>query len=186
MQDVLRRILDALTKAQIPYMFTGSFASSYHGTPRATQDLDIVISPTPEQLRVFSAALPQSEYYFDLEDALDALAHRKQFNVLDLISGWKVDFIIQKTRPFSHAEFDRRFQIEIEGMTIFLTSLEDIVLAKLEWAKPGQSERQIEDVAWILRSRMDELDRSYIDHWVEELGVHAEWNMATEKARLLS
>jgi len=73
-QDVLRRIVEALTQAGIPYMFTGSFASSYHGNPRATQDFDIVIAPTPGQLHVLSEILPQSDYYFDLEDALELKA----------------------------------------------------------------------------------------------------------------
>lgn len=32
-------------------MVTGSYASSARGTPRATNDLDIVIAPTRDQLR---------------------------------------------------------------------------------------------------------------------------------------
>jgi hypothetical protein len=35
--EVFRRILGAVESAGIPYMLTGSFASSYHGAPRATQ-----------------------------------------------------------------------------------------------------------------------------------------------------
>jgi hypothetical protein len=33
-----------------PYMLTGSLASSMYGIPRATNDIDVVISPTREQL----------------------------------------------------------------------------------------------------------------------------------------
>ena len=36
-----------LERARVPYMITGSVASSYHGEPRATRDLDIVIDPDP-------------------------------------------------------------------------------------------------------------------------------------------
>jgi hypothetical protein len=36
------RVIGALDRAGIRYMLTGSFASSYHGSPRATQDIDIV------------------------------------------------------------------------------------------------------------------------------------------------
>jgi len=39
-EDIFRRIAAALAEAGIPYMLTGSFASSYHGIPRATQDID--------------------------------------------------------------------------------------------------------------------------------------------------
>jgi hypothetical protein len=34
-------------------MLTGSFASGYHGAPRASQDIDIVIAPTLGALNVF-------------------------------------------------------------------------------------------------------------------------------------
>jgi len=48
------------------YMLTGSLASSVHGMPRASNDFDIVIAPTPEQLRVLKTLLPEPQYYFDL------------------------------------------------------------------------------------------------------------------------
>jgi hypothetical protein len=41
----LVRRLEALG---IPYMVAGSVASSHHGLPRATNDADIVVDPTPE------------------------------------------------------------------------------------------------------------------------------------------
>jgi hypothetical protein len=43
-RDLFARIIRALEQASIPYMLTGSFASSYHGMPRATQDVDIVVA----------------------------------------------------------------------------------------------------------------------------------------------
>src|SRR5258708_36691060 len=36
-RDVFRRIIAALDGAEIHHMLTGSFASSYHGSPRATK-----------------------------------------------------------------------------------------------------------------------------------------------------
>jgi len=47
--NIFQRIVAALEQAGIPYMLTGSFASSFHGTPRATQDIDFVIAPTADQ-----------------------------------------------------------------------------------------------------------------------------------------
>jgi hypothetical protein len=40
---LLARITAALDAAGVAYMLAGSFASTAHGQPRATQDLDIVI-----------------------------------------------------------------------------------------------------------------------------------------------
>ena len=38
-------------------MVTGSLASSYHGEPRATRDVDIVIDPTADGLARFVGAM---------------------------------------------------------------------------------------------------------------------------------
>src|SRR5688572_23695953 len=107
-QDLLGRITEALEAAGIPYMVTGSFASSHHGRPRATQDLDLVIAPTAEQLELFISSLSHPQYYVVRVTALEALRSEDQFNLIEKESGWKVDFIIRKSRPFSRVEFDRR------------------------------------------------------------------------------
>jgi hypothetical protein len=36
-------IARALNEAGIPFMLTGSLAAAYYGTPRATQDVDLII-----------------------------------------------------------------------------------------------------------------------------------------------
>lgn len=183
-QDVFRRIVDALDRAGIPYMLTGSFASSYHGVPRATQDIDIVIAPSSDQLWSFTRSLPKSEYYVDLNAALDALARESQFNVVDMTTGWKVDLIIRKSRPFSRAEFDRRAAADLHGLRLYVASAEDVIIAKLEWARIAGSQRQIEDCAGILRIRKDDLDRRYIENWVRELSLETEWEGACRRAAL--
>jgi hypothetical protein len=69
--EVLRRITATLHQAGIEYMLTGSFTSAYHGAPRSTQDIDVVINATPEQLRALVQALPEDDYV-DLTAALEA------------------------------------------------------------------------------------------------------------------
>ena len=77
-----------------------------------------------------------------------------QFNVIDLATGWKIDFIIRKSRPFSETEFERRSEVHFEGLRLHIAQPEDVIIAKLEWAKRASSERQIEDVAGILKSQI--------------------------------
>jgi hypothetical protein len=45
-------------------------------------------------------------------------------------------------------------------------------------AKQGGSDRQLEDVAGILRVRGPELDVVYIERWVAELGLAEQWRRA--------
>jgi hypothetical protein len=181
--NVFGRVIGALEQAGIPYMLTGSFASSFHGLPRATQDIDIVISPTADQIRSLIDLLPPAEYYADRDAALDAQRERGQFNVIDFATGWKVDLIIRKSRPFSQHEFDRREVVEFQGMNMAIASAEDVLIAKLEWAKLSASSRQIQDAAGILQVREGELDLDYIRKWVERLDVEDQWRAACAAAR---
>ena len=181
-EDIFRRVIDALERAGIPHMLTGSFASAFHGVPRATQDIDIVISPTADQLRALVRLFPASEYYVDEDAALDAHRRQGQFNVVDFTTGWKIDLIIRKSRPFSREEFDRRSVVDFHGMRLAIATAEDVLIAKLEWAKLGESQRQIEDAAGILRIRASELDRAYVHHWVGQLDLQVQWEAACRAA----
>ena len=49
-----------------------------------------------------------------------------------------------------------------------------MILSKLEWARLGASGRQIEDVRALLRIAGESVDRSYLERWVDQLGVRAE------------
>jgi len=182
--DVLRRITDALDRAGIQYMLTGSFASAYHGAPRSTQDIDFVIEASPEQLKTLIQSLPETQYYEDLTAALQAHRRQSMFNAIDLDSGWKVDFVLRKDRPFSKEEFSRRSQVTLHGVSIFVASAEDVIIAKLEWSELAQSQRQIEDVAAILKVRFDGLDKRYAEKWVEHLGLTKQWSDARRIAGL--
>jgi len=63
-----------------------------------------------------------------------------------LHTGWKVDCIIKKARPFSDSEFTRRQEVEIAGVTVNVASAEDTILAELEWSKDSRSAVQHSDV----------------------------------------
>jgi hypothetical protein len=176
--DVFARIKSALDSAGIPFMLSGSFASAAYGVPRSTQDIDFVIAATASQLRTLIQALPSDQYYADLDAALEAHERRSLFNVIDSATGWKIDFIIRKSRAFSEEEFGRRRLLDIEGTSLFVASAEDVIIAKLEWSKLSKSQRQLEDVAAILRVRFERLDHSYLEKWIAELGLRGEWKDA--------
>lgn len=176
--SVLSRIVQALQDAGVPYMLTGSFASSLHGAPRVTHDVDIVIAPTLGSLHQLLSQFPEDAYYVSKDAALQAYGSEGMFNVVDFDTGWKVDFIVRKSREFSQEEFERRHSAKIESTDVVVASAEDVVIAKLEWAKLGESERQLRDVASILSIRGSDLDLIYIDRWVERLDLVNQWSKA--------
>lgn len=180
--SVLGRTVAALDAAKIPFMVAGSFASTAHGLPRSTQDLDLVIDPASlSDLLCLVRAFPRSEYYVDEDAASDAYKRRGMFNVIDQVSGWKVDLILRKERPFSILEFSRRTPILLAGVPVFVATAEDTIVAKLEWSQLAYgSERQRRDVAGIVASVGDQLDRAYVERWVRDMGLEREWEISQQ------
>jgi hypothetical protein len=177
--EFLRRLVSMLDTAAVPYMLAGSFASAYHGTPRTTQDVDLVIDPGRETLDAFVSQALEAGYYVDRDHAHEALRQRRQFNVLDPRSGWKADLVVLKDRAFSREEFGRRKSATMFGADVFVASAEDTILSKLEWAARSGSERQLADVAGIVRLKGAILDRAYVERWARELGVLDLWQRLT-------
>ncbi len=183
-EGAIRRVLEALAISGVPYMLTGSFASAFHGAPRTTQDVDIVIAPTLGSLQKLVRQFPEEEYYVSRDAALQAYGAESLFNVIDLNSGWKIDFIIRKSRPFSLEEFERRHEADMLGTRLYIASAEDVILSKLEWAKMSSSERQVNDVAGILRTQGNALDLDYVERWIAALGLENQWTQAKAAAGL--
>lgn len=179
---LIHRITTSLEQAGITYMMAGSFVSSYFGAPRTTADIDFVVAATPDQIQKFLALLPQSDYYFDVDTAIDAARRHDMFNVLDTATGWKIDFIFQKQTAFGREELMRRVPGVIDGVQVFVATPEDVIIAKLNWAKMGGSLRQIEDVAGVLRVRGKAIDRPYIERWVKNLDLGSQWKDACRQA----
>jgi hypothetical protein len=175
---LLRAIVTTFQAIGIPYMVVGSFASTFHGEPRTTRDVDLVIDPSATQLDELLAALDPELYYVDPDVARDALRRRVMFNVIEMATAWKLDLIIRKARPFSIEELRRRETVTMLGTEVATATAEDTILAKLEWAKAGWSQRQLDDVAGILRVRGGSLDLAYLERWVGELGLDEQWRLA--------
>lgn len=175
-QEALLEVVRGLERLSIPYMVTGSFASSFHGRPRSTHDADIVIDPSAEQLRALVGQLVEAEFYVDADRAQDALARRLQFNAIEGRTNFKIDLIIRKDRPFSREELARRQRVELTpGLSVTLSTAEDTILSKLEWSKSGgRSEKQLSDAADVLAVN-PEVDRVYIERWANALGVLDLW-----------
>ena len=178
--DLLAAIADRLDAAGIPHMVVGSVAGSYHGEPRTTADIDIVIDPSAQALRDLVASLPQSEYYVDENAAIEAFQRRSSFNVIEHATGWKVDFLLRRDRPFSRMEFERRMPARVFGRETPVATAEDTIVAKLEWALAGESERQLRDVAGIIAVSGEGLYMPYLERWIGSLGLGEVWKRAQD------
>jgi len=99
------------------------------------------------------------------------LLGEQMFNVVHLETGFKVDLIVRKSRPFSRMEFSRRQPAFYLGANRWFATAEDTILAKLEWSKASGSERQFNDALNVAKLQKENLDQAYLENWAKELGV---------------
>ena len=177
----LRPIIEALDRAEVAHMLTGSLASSMHGIARTTADIDLVVDLDSAGLDRLIAHLDPQRHHVPHSFARQAVEQRSSFNVIDEATGWKVDLIVRRDRPFSRMEFARRERATVAGVPVFVATAEDSVLSKLEWARAGGSDRQLDDAANVLRVRQN-LDHSYLREWAGTLGVLDLLEVAFERA----
>lgn len=171
--QVLTTIATRFTEAGIPYMVTGSIASSHYAEPRFTRDIDIVVEMTQRDVpRVVQ--LLDDEFHVDEEAIGRAVARRGLVNVFHRQSFVKVDLIVRKETAYRREEFARRRVANIGNVSVAIVSPEDLILSKLVWIQESGSDVQRRDVARLVQS-VEALDRAYIERWAEELSVASLW-----------
>ncbi len=165
--NILKLTCQRLDKAGIPYMLTGSFASNFYAVPRMTRNIDIVIaiqeSDVSELYRLF-----KEDFYINKDSISEAITYLTMFNAIHNDSVFKIDFIIRKSNLYRNLEFQRRCQIQLDGIQIWIVAPEDLIISKLFWSKDSFSEIQVNDVRNLFAS-IKNLDREYIKEWVEKL-----------------
>jgi hypothetical protein len=150
-------------------MLSGSVALSIYTLPRATRDFDFVVHLQQKDIDDLLARFREG-YYCDKDAVKEAIMHHSMFNIIDHASGFKADFIILKNEPFRKTEFERRLEIEFEGMPVNVVSAEDLLLSKLIWIQELQSAVQMEDIRNL--STKKDLDWKYIDSWIKSLNLN--------------
>ena len=176
-----------LERLDVSYLVAGSLASSVHGEPRATNDIDIVADLTPEHVRPLLAALG-AEHYVGPDAVRDAVERGGSFNVIELATAVKVDVFVAGDDPFDAERLSTRQRAMIwtePPLEVFLDTAEHTVLRKLEWYRRGGevSERQWRDVLGVLRVQGGRLDGAQLEAWAERLRVHDLLARALQEAR---
>ena len=182
--DIALRVARALDRIGVAYFLGGSLASSLQGEPRATNDIDVVIELSEEQVGAFARALGP-DFEVDEEALRRAARARASDNVFFLPWATKIDLFIVGSAPFDRSELERRRWVEVRpGVGLYVKSAEDSVLRKLLWFQMGgeASSNHWRDVVELLRVGGGTLDASYLASWAPRLGVDKLLGQAQDEA----
>jgi hypothetical protein len=167
----------ALDDFGIPYVVGGSLASSLHGEPRLTNDVDFVVRLESRHVGPLVQRL-EPDFYVS-EDAVRrtiADSGPASFNVIHMSMAVKVD-LFPAADALDDQRLSRRRTVDInqggDPVLLNIDTADDIVLRKLDWYRKGgeTSERQWRDVIGVLRAQGSGIDVAYLRKWSGILGI---------------
>ncbi|MEN4012936.1 MAG: hypothetical protein ROW48_12955 [Bellilinea sp.] len=183
---LLKKVIQTLVHLEIPYMITGSIASSLQGEPRSTHDIDIVVAIHHAGAKKLLTAFTQPDYYLDEASICDAINREGMFNLIDVDSGDKVDFWLLTAEEFDRVRFVRKMSVRFMDIELLVSTPEDTILAKLRWAKlSGGSEKQFTDALRVYEVQYGGLDLDYLRHWAKKLDVESLWKKLQDAAETI-
>jgi hypothetical protein len=171
-------VVDALSQLGVDYQIGGSVASSAHGTPRSTLDVDLVANLRIQHADPLCAIL-RPDFYAEPELVRHAIHHRSCVNFLHLASGYKVDVFVVRDSDYDRLAFTRFVEKGLagdpSGRLFRIATAEDILLRKMLWYRAGDesSDRQWQDILGVLRVQMEALDHAYLFKWATKLGLES-------------
>ncbi|MFN0277314.1 MAG: DUF6036 family nucleotidyltransferase [Pyrinomonadaceae bacterium] len=171
MIETLRDFVKIADNLRIKYMVTGSFAMSAFGEIRTTRDVDIVVQLSEKHILPLTKAFDQP-YYINESSIRRALDNRSMFNIVNSEWGTKIDCIIQKDTDFARQSFERRRRVVVSEIPFWTTTKEDLIVAKLNWARDTHSEMQIRDIANLTSN---EYDAGYVRRWIDRMELTEIW-----------
>lgn len=175
--ELLRYTVLVLDRVGIPYAIVGSFASGIWGEPRFTQDIDILIQLSVEQVKQLCDEFPNSDFYVSKSAAQEAVTQCGQFNVIHPASGNKIDFMIAGDGDWPAQQLERRRQLQVfPDHTASVAAPEDVILGKLIYYHEGGSDKHLRDIAGILQISGNLVDRDYTAKFASELGLCNIWH----------
>ena len=164
--DLLAYVCSALEHHNIPYMLSDGVAMSTYSVPRFTRDIDLVVDLQIEDANTLQQ-LFTGNYYFHRPSVDEEIKRRGMFNVLDNTTGQKIDFMVKKHTPYRDMEFKRRRRGVAFGATVWVVTVDDLVLSKLIWIQDYESSQQKADIQSLLTD--NEIDLDYVRYWIDQL-----------------
>jgi predicted nucleotidyltransferase len=160
--EAYRKALSFLEEQKVPYVVVGGLAAAFQGEPRATNDVDFMV--TVDTARVWRLAEEAQRAGFDVDPHLADL-HWRMNGFVRLWLGppgeqVAVDLMACATEFLREAAW-RAQQALLMGRRVPIASPEDLILFKLA----AYRDKDVPDITAIFQRHEAEVDREYLRKW---------------------
>lgn len=170
--ETLKATADALEAERVVYAVTGSIASSVHGEPFMSEDVDLIVQASVDQARSLSGRLTP-RFYAPQDMLVQAARELSLTNVVDNRTGLKADLsFIPQTGYLADALARRvRLRIGTAAPGFWFVTPEDVILMKLLWRKDSRSQKQWENALSVARIKGARMDWRYLLEQARQLDI---------------
>ena len=130
----LREFVALLNSNEVEYLVVGGYAVAYHGYPRLTKDIDILVNAIPEN----AAKLENALIDFGFESVgLTASDFTKPNQIIQL--GYppnRIDLLTSINGVDFEQAWQRRVEVDLEGVPSKVIGREDLISSKLASGRP--------------------------------------------------
>ncbi|MEM1033571.1 MAG: nucleotidyl transferase AbiEii/AbiGii toxin family protein [Myxococcota bacterium] len=138
--DDFRDLLAAFEASKVRFVLLGGYAVSFHGKPRSTKDIDLLVDVSPENRRRVSEAL--AAFGAPPSVVADAKVQRSDQVLYFGVSPVRVDILGSASGIAFDGVFERAVRTTIDGVPVRVIALEDLIANKLASGRT----RDLEDV----------------------------------------
>ncbi len=168
--EILHFVCSYLNESEIEYVIVGGVAVMYHGVPRTTVDIDLILQIEDGEVPSFVQFLYSKGFAATTDDLRVALKDKSHSTVFYGDSLLRLD--IQGVNSlFDRMTLERALTVELFNSTIKLGTAEDTLINKILF----QGEQDLRDALGIFSRKQQELDIDYIESTCKKLNILDKW-----------
>jgi hypothetical protein len=170
LEELVRRLVDALESAGIQYVLVGSLSASFYGVSRSTQDADIVVSCSGARIAELVRALGD-EFERDPQLSFETVTATNRTLLRVKKTGFQIEVFFLSGDEHDQQRFARRRLVSTFGHKAYILSLEDVLVTKLRWLHLAARTKDEDDLRAVLRIQYNRVDWPYVEYWCERHGT---------------
>ena len=176
--NLIEIYIKPLEELKINYVITGSIASIIYGEPRLTQDIDLVLKISNNDIPKLLNAFSNEKFYkppLDVAIIENNRSERGHVNLINLDTGFKADIYFIGKDNLSVWAINNFIKVSFFNLNLRIAPVEYVIIKKLIYYREAKMQKHIIDIAGILNNSKEQIDFDILDKFLNEYSLRLEW-----------